>query len=139
MITPTDPGAMDLAEIGQQYVVGDKTTKTILFSRLVAAVEALRARVAGLARQERAQYSLRMQRRVQLEAAEARVATLAEVLAAITDMEGQEGMTDGLFFVETMDLAHTVLAATPADALEQARAVESKGYADRSVCEADDA
>ena len=41
-----EPGVIDLEELGQRYVIGDKATKTILFSRLLAAVEALRKRIA---------------------------------------------------------------------------------------------
>jgi hypothetical protein len=156
MTTSADPGAIDLEQI-QRWRSPDRE-----IDALIAAVEALRervakleqcikddsvlyiertkalrARVVELARQERAQYQLRMQAKTNVEAAEAREAALAGacciVLAELP--EDDEGIEIG-DLQRLLCACRTALAATPAEALERAKAVESKGYPDRSHFEA---
>ncbi len=45
---PADPGAIDLTEIGQRYLIADLASKLVIVNGLIAAVEALRERVVEL-------------------------------------------------------------------------------------------
>ena len=54
------------------------------------------------------------------EAAERRIAALETTLEFITNMEGQDGMTDALFAEKTLEIAHITLASVSATIKESA-------------------
>ncbi len=92
---------------------GEERGLLMALRKAEAAVEALRERNTMLLRKmgERAKWASDANDRA--EAAEARVATLAVALEFITNMEGQEAMTDALFAEKALAMAHVALGATP--------------------------
>ena len=157
--TPADPAAIDLEELQARRKPFDGQLSVADTDRLIAAVEALRARIkiikgnleseaffwkeqaeaaeARVAELEVFTGHLRASRdhAVQAnEAAEARVAELAGALEPLIDDD--ECRLDHSGFCQThtnelddgrcaMAVANTVLAATPAEALERARAKDA--------------
>ena len=126
----TDPTAIDLAGFEEKYLAVGDFHRLKAVQDLIAAVEALRERVAELEGLKLyVQHSDNMNDMVSLglarDAAEAHATELAGALNSITSMEGEDGITDYIFAGRALKLAHTALAALPAQALERHKVLEN--------------
>ena len=120
----TDPTTIDLEAIRPKIFADSPTTLADLVGisqRLFAAVEALRERVfvadteVTRLQTANAHWHIRVsQMKTDAEAAEARVGAVVTTLEFITNMEGQDGMTDALFAEKTLEIAHITLASASA-------------------------
>jgi len=126
--TPADPGEIDLVKRWKEAARRDDILDVMVPSDirlLIKEIGALRERVVGLEGEVEQAIKWQQFYMNKAEAAEARVAELAEALRRIENENWDDvDPDDGLHEKSARKLARAALAATPAKALERAKAVE---------------
>ncbi len=106
--TPTDPAEIDLGQLGQRYLNASTAGQAGMVNHLITAVEALRERVAELA-------------------------GALKMLASYAKWQIDEGADHHPTLPSAVAQAHAALSATPAKALERARAVQELEIVCRNI------